>query len=89
MECPTLTVTSIILLRDSAGLEPEELEIANVFREPVLATHDKAIAHPNLVAVTVFTRPAQGQVSQKTSLDWGGACKAPPLAEERLAVDGR
>lgn len=89
MECPTLTVTSIILLRDSAGLGPEELEIANVFREPVLATHDKAIAHPNLVAVTVFTRPAQGQVSQKISLDWGGACKAPPLAEERLAIDGR
>lgn len=56
--------------------------------ETVFATHKRDIAHMNSMAVTVFMRPAQSQISQKPSMDWGGAHKVPPLAEERLAIGG-
>lgn len=65
---------------------PEELKVTNVFRETVFATHHRASAHRNSVAVTVLIRPPQGQVSQKLRVDWGGAHEVPPLAEERLAI---
>ena len=39
-------------------------------------------------ATVACIRPAQDQVSQHYSLDWGDVPKVPPLAEDLLAADG-
>lgn len=63
------------------GIErSEELEV----RVDWSSVHDRAAAHVNSQQVWL---PAQNQVSQHSSMMWGGAHETPPLSEELVTVD--